>query len=192
MLFNTFITGPGALLLAALAYFNVEMDADKLPSAGQFAFELIFIGSMADLVFYCAHRAFHGRELYWLHKDHHEYHAAVVLAVQHNHPMDYVFSSLTTFGAGFIILSLYYPVHIYTLMIWYLIRSSESHHAHAGYELPWSHTQLIPFALGSVSHGFHHSHNSGSFTGMSHILDTIFTTENTLVEQLHKHRSKQQ
>ena len=67
-------------------------------------------------------------------------------------------------------------VHLWTLLIWGILRHVESHDAHCGYEFPWSMFRVMPFGTNSAYHTFHHSKNVGNYSTFFTIWDTVFNT----------------
>lgn len=53
--------------------------------------------------------------------------------------------------------------HVFTFMMFIMVRIAETTDTHSGYEFPWSVARLMPFAGSSSAHDYHHSHNVGCY-----------------------------
>jgi sterol desaturase/sphingolipid hydroxylase (fatty acid hydroxylase superfamily) len=77
---------------------------------------------------------------------------------------------------GFKILSLFMPVHIFSLLIWLTFRAVDSCDSHCGYEWSWSQSSVLPLATGYEYHNFHHSRNFGNFGSFFKFWDCLLGT----------------
>jgi sterol desaturase/sphingolipid hydroxylase (fatty acid hydroxylase superfamily) len=67
-------------------------------------------------------------------------------------------------------------MHIFTMMVWGIVRLGETLDGHSGYEFSWSPYRLVPFSTSASYHAFHHSHNVGNFSSFFSVWDTYFGT----------------
>ena len=73
--------------------------------------------------------------------------------------------------------------HVWTIMLWTLLRVLETHDAHSGYEFPWSIFRIIPFNSDATYHNFHHSKNVGNYSSFMTIWDTVFDSNKEFYEK---------
>jgi len=130
-----------------------------------------------DFFFHCTHRMFHSKHKYfpmyqWFHKQHHEYAHPVSITSEYAHPVEYAIGNHFPSFTGMLLLGS--SIHIWTIMVWGVIRVLETHDGHSGYEFPWSVWRLIPFGCDATYHIFHHSKNVGNFSSFMTIWDTLF------------------
>jgi len=138
-----------------------------------------------DLVFYTTHRILHCKDkrlpLYqWIHKIHHEHIHPVSIAAEYAHPIEYGLANHFPSFVGLFVLGS--KTHLWTVVIWGLIRIFETHDGHSGYEFPWSIFRLIPFGEDSTYHIFHHTKNVGNYASFMTIWDTVFDTNKDYYE----------
>lgn len=137
-----------------------------------------------DTYYYFGHRLLHHKLLYpWAHKTHHQYTMNVGIATEYIHPLDYVFLTLVSIGLGPSILGK--QMHLYTFLMYNMLRTVEGFDAHCGYQFPWSPVRLLPLTskifslktLGpSTFHDYHHSANIGNYAAWFCHWDYIFGT----------------
>jgi sterol desaturase/sphingolipid hydroxylase (fatty acid hydroxylase superfamily) len=70
-----------------------------------------------------------------------------------------------------IIVYLFGPTHIITIVIWMILRMYDGYNAHCGYKFSWSALQLLPFCTNDDFHDFHRSHNCGNYSAMFRFWD---------------------
>lgn len=128
-----------------------------------------------DFLFHILHRLLHWRVIYpYCHKIHHEFKVTLSFAAEYAHPFDYLTSSLIPSSLGSNILGS--RMHFYSVLVWYLIRISETADGHCGYDFPWSPFRLLPFTNSSTYHDFHHLKNVGNYSSVFKTWDFIFGT----------------
>ncbi len=71
---------------------------------------------------------------------------------------------------------LYGPVHISTLVSWFILRIWDANIGHSGYDFSWAPVQLLPFCTNDEFHDFHHSKNVGNYASHFRFWDMIFGT----------------
>ena len=122
--------------------------------------------------FYWCYRLAHHPKLDKYHKVHHEYHQNMVLAAQHEHPIDYIVTIATP-----ALLAVSGRAQSFTLFQWIAWLVMANIDDHVGYEFPWSPVRWFPFAAATDMHEFHHSKNMGCFASKLNINDRIFNSE---------------
>jgi methylsterol monooxygenase/4-alpha-methyl-delta7-sterol-4alpha-methyl oxidase len=133
-----------------------------------------------DFTFYWTHRSLHWRVIYpYIHKWHHSYKTTVCIAVEHSHPIEYLYSSLLSVSVGPMLLG--ERCHAVTVLAWYVWHTCESIDGHCGYAFPWSPFRLVPFSAGEAFHDYHHSENVGNYGSYFRIWDTLFDTNKDFV-----------
>lgn len=126
-----------------------------------------------DAIFYVSHRLLHTKSLYpYIHKIHHTHRITVGIAAEYAHPIEFVLGNMIPFASGPLILGK--NIHLYTVMVWGVLRMGETLDGHSGYEFSWSPYRLIPFSTSASYHAFHHSHNIGNFSSFFSLWDTYF------------------
>jgi sterol desaturase/sphingolipid hydroxylase (fatty acid hydroxylase superfamily) len=127
---------------------------------------------------YIMHSLLHQKKLYWIHKPHHEYIIPISISGQYIHPIEYITSSALSTALGYKILSRWYPIHIFSIIIWITFRVFETNDSHAGYNWPWIQSALIPGNSGDSYHYFHHRVNVGNYAGIMYFMDSLFGSNN--------------
>ena len=156
------------------------------PPSTTMLWQIAFFFIANEVGFYFAHRLIHHPSLYWIHKKHHSYNSTIALAAQYCHPIEMVLANNLPTGIGIKILSFFYPVHIYTIIIWFTFRVVETNDGHCGYDWPWAQAELLPLSAGGNYHAFHHSRNSGNYGAMIHFIDTLLGTNEDYDKELTK------
>ena len=132
-----------------------EISIEKMPSLLELTLSIFFFMLCEDFTFYWTHRSLHWRVIYpYIHKWHHSYKTTVCIAVEHSHPIEYLYSSLLAVSAGPMLLGIH--SHAITVLAWYVIHTCESIDGHCGYAFPWSPFRLVPFSAGGGFHDYHH------------------------------------
>lgn len=90
------------------------------------------------------------------------------------------------------ILAEFYPVHIFTVIIWVSFRLVESMDGHCGYDWPWGISNWVPLCAGGDYHFFHHSNNVGNYGAIVHVFDTLCGTNKDYLQYQERQRKKQQ
>lgn len=122
------------------------------------------------------HALIHQKKFYWIHKMHHEYNISVSIAGLYVHPIQYIISSTLSTTLGYKIISQFYPVHIFSIMIWLMFRLMEINDSHCGYSWPWAQSSMIPFNTADNYHYFHHRTNVGNYSNILYFMDSICGT----------------
>ena len=129
---------------------------------------------MSDVLFFTK-QLYTQEELSYITLKHHEYKATVSIAFSYSSVLEFGLN-LVSVKIGYTILGLFYPVHIYTILLWTMLGLLHTMDAHSGYDWPWSLSILLPFSSGGYYHAFHHSKNVGNFGGASYILELVLGT----------------
>lgn len=127
-----------------------------------------------DFTFFWSHWAFHHPLLYKFHKIHHEYNITVSTAGLHFHFLEFFISQIVAAKIYMSVAMLYAPLHINTLVIWYIFRVWDANQGHCGYVFPWTPLQLMPFCTNDEFHDFHHTRNSGNYGSQFRFWDSLF------------------
>ena len=166
----------GALTyIDSLIRLDVLVKVEDAPSTFTMVWQITYFLIVEEILFYTFHRLLHHQKLYRFHKTHHEYKNTVCLSFVYSSPLEHILNLMAS-GLAYKNISRFYPVHIYTVIIWIMYRVLEGMDGHSGYDFPWHVTHLIPFSAGGRYHSFHHSRNVGNFGGVLHIFDTLFGT----------------
>ena len=80
-------------------------------------------------------------------------------------------------------------VHMWTLLVWGILRHVESNDGHCGYEFPWSMFRILPFGADATYHTYHHAKNVGNYSSIMTIWDTIFNTNVDYYQKYGKRKS---
>lgn len=174
---NHFITSPlmAYFLLFPLAQALEMPIRGPLPSIGQVLRDFVVCALFNDVAFYWAHRLLH--TFPWLYKNihaqHHRFTTSISLACEFAHPLEAILANtIPSLGGLFIMRS-----HLFTVIIWMIVRMWETLDAHCGYNFPLSPWHLLsPIMLGVEGHDWHHSHNRGNY-GVSRFWDWLLGTD---------------
>ena len=150
------------------------LENDTLPSGNEIFCQILFCLVIEDFFFHQIHQLLHTRQLYWIHKVHHKYHAPIGFSSIYAHPIEFVFGNILPAACGPVMLD--ENMHSYTYLIWMCFRLSAAIENHSGYEFPWSMYQAIPFKAPTEYHDFHHNKNQGNYSGVLRIWDWIYGT----------------
>jgi len=183
---NIFVVQLGILYMDTLSHFHFKFDLESFPSILTHMWQIFLFMIVEDFIFFMTHAALHQKFLYWIHKQHHEYNVTVSLAAEYSHPIEFVLANMIPTGLGFRLLSIFYPVHMSTIMMWIFIRVWETTDGHCGYEWSWSVFRLLPMSGSAEYHNFHHSHNVGNYASFFSIWDTVFGTNKYYFEYKNK------
>jgi len=144
---NNLLCIPLAIFLESL-YFQHKVpyttDLESLPTPLVLLVTIPFCILVEDMSNSSTHWLFHRKWLYpFVHKVHHQHVDSIGLASEYAHPIEFMFGNLTAISLGPFILQKH--IHLYTVMLWYFIRISETIDVHSGYDFSWSPFRLIPF-----------------------------------------------
>lgn len=145
------------------------------PSAFCMCWQTLVFIFFNDVFFYFFHLSMHHTRLYFMHK-HHEYSVTTCMTPIHTHPLEHV-ANILAFGLPYKIVALFYPVHMFTVLLWLVLRTVETIDGHCGYDWPWCYSNLLPMTGGSNYHFFHHTNNAGNYGSIFHFMDTLFGTD---------------
>lgn len=158
-----------------LADFN-EIDADKIPGLQTILLDLFICVLFEDALFYWSHRALHHPLVYrHFHKKHHEFKvlAGMSLAAEYTHPFESFVGNIVGVVAG----PFYRRIHMFTFIIWLVLRMLKTCDAHSGYDFAWSPYGLF-FPLNPARrHDFHHETGLGSYGSFFMIWDYLCGTD---------------
>ena len=150
-----------------------SFDVDNWPSKMDMARQIIMLTLIHEFLFHTAHKIVHiYPSLYKYHKVHHEYKNNVVIAAQHNHPIDYVISIALPVLAA---LTIVQP-HSFTQCQWAIYILYTNLDDHVGYSFPFSPVRWFPFASLTQEHEFHHSVNIGCYSSKLDVFERLFKT----------------
>jgi sterol desaturase/sphingolipid hydroxylase (fatty acid hydroxylase superfamily) len=141
-----------------------------------------------DFYFFWSHWAFHHPLLYRFHKVHHEYTITVSTAGFHFHLFEAFVTQQINAGIYMKAAMAYAPIHVNTLIYWYIFRTWDAYNGHCGYVFPWSPLQLIPFCTNDDYHDFHHTQNYGNYGSLFRFWDILFGFTKPFREHKRKQR----
>jgi 4-alpha-methyl-delta7-sterol-4alpha-methyl oxidase len=105
-----------------------------------------------DAWHYFAHRTLHIRWLYkHVHGIHHRYTTPFGVAANYAHPVETIFT-----GFGTVLPMLLFRPHLFTLLVWVVVRQWQAISVHVGYEFPWRPSRYLPILGGARFHDHHH------------------------------------
>jgi len=162
------------VLYPGFKYFGMPSIHDPIPNPLTIMIQFIFFLIGVDTTFYWSHRLLHHPLFYkHIHKKHHEFKQSVGIAAEYSHPIEGLLNFISTVGP--VIVS---GCHLFTFVLFILIRIEETVESHSGYNFPFSVWSRIMPALqgGADRHEFHHSHNKGNF-GMFAVWDYVCGTD---------------
>lgn len=146
------------------------------------AAQVAFFFVCEDMWHYGAHRVFHIGWFYKnIHKQHHRYAAPFGFAAEYAHPAEVLILGIGTIG--FPILYAYFSqdvlpeLHLFTIMLWIILRLMQAVDSHSGYDFPWSLHHILPFWAGAAHHDLHHHYFVGNYASSFSYLDYLFDTE---------------
>jgi sterol desaturase/sphingolipid hydroxylase (fatty acid hydroxylase superfamily) len=122
VVFNLFVTGPVLTWITFPKDFKIQMNFEDRPDLLTTFWQFMLFMLVEELSFYVIHRLLHTPSLYWIHKQHHEYNVTISLALVYAHPLEHIAANLITSGLGHTLLSKVYPVHIFTVLTWFIFR----------------------------------------------------------------------
>ncbi len=177
LIFNHFLILPMVLLMFYIKdVCPMRTDYESLPDYIEVTLHILFFILCEDFGFYFSHRLLHHKYLYsHIHKVHHTYRQVVSISSEYAHPIEFIVSNLFTTSLGSIILGK--NTHLYTYLLWIIIRVGESCDGHCGYEFSWSPYRLLFLSAGEDFHNYHHlffKDNYGSFfTFWDRVMGTV-------------------
>lgn len=155
-----------------------RLEIDTLPSIFEVIWQTVFFMLVEDFSFYWSHRFLHWDKIYpHIHKLHHKHINTVSVASEFAHPVEFIFGNVLTSNLGPLLLGK--KIHLYTYLMWMILRISETTDGHCGYEFSWSPYRLLPMSGSSEFHNYHHLNFKGNYGSFFTYLDRIFGTVNT-------------
>ncbi len=132
-------------------WLGIQKDA-PLPSVTTVLLTLIFALLVEDAWHYFAHRSLHTRWAFKkIHYLHHHYTTPFGIASSYAHPAETIYT-----GFGTVLPMLILRPHLFTLLLWVVVKQLQATAVHSGYQLPWRPSRFLPFL---VSAGFHDRHH---------------------------------
>jgi sterol desaturase/sphingolipid hydroxylase (fatty acid hydroxylase superfamily) len=182
---------PALLVLDTKDGLVYRMDKESFPGVVEIATQIIVFMIVEDFGFYWSHRLIHSKYIYpYIHKKHHEYNISVSIACEYSHPLEWVFTGLIPSSMGS---KLYGSrCHFVTLLLWNLLRITETIDGHCGYDFTWSPFRLLPLSGSARYHSFHHSHNQGNYSSFFTIWDTLCGTNKNYYKFIAKSEEQKQ
>lgn len=169
---------------------QMQMTMDNWPSSLTVIKQVVFFMVMEDLLFYWSHRLLHHPRLYpHIHKRHHEFKDTVSIASEYAHPLESLLSNTLPTVAGYKLLG--GKTHMATVLMWVIIRVTETIDGHSGYEFSWSPYRLMPFSGSASFHDYHHTHNIGNYGSFFTLWDTLCGTSASYWRYLNQQQVKQ-
>lgn len=134
--------------------------------------QIAYFFLVEDFFNYWVHRWLHQPFLYkHVHSVHHKYNSPFSIAAAYAHPLEVLMQAIPTFLGPLLI-----SPHLYTLMIWQIVRNFEAIDIHSGYELPLSLKTFFPAYAGTRHHDYHHYAHSGNFASVFTWCDRLYGT----------------
>jgi 4-alpha-methyl-delta7-sterol-4alpha-methyl oxidase len=169
------LNGLASLLLSFTMWplYRLRLHDGPLPAAWVIVLQLGLFVLVDDLLFYCAHRAFHTRWLYrHVHSWHHRYHAPYALLGSVMHPIEHL-----VIGSIVIVTPLLVGMHVWVFWLCIVARQWANAEFHAGVEGRWSILSKLPGAGGVRHHDRHHEKVRGNYASLFSHLDRWLGTE---------------
>lgn len=168
-----------------LRFLGINGDA-PLPSSQNILLNLAFFLVIEDYLNYWLHRMLHLPWLYkHVHSVHHRHNAPFALAAVYAHPFETFILAIPTFAGPLLV-----GPHLFTLLVWQLLRNYEAIDIHSGYELPFSFKPLFPLYAGADHHDHHHYTHSGNFASVFTWCDHMYGTDLAYVSFKSKRKAK--
>jgi sterol desaturase/sphingolipid hydroxylase (fatty acid hydroxylase superfamily) len=153
-----------------------DINVDSIPGLQTILLDIFICVLFEDALFYWSHRALHHPSVYkHFHKKHHEFKvlAGMSLAAEYTHPFESFVGNIVGVVAG----PIYRRVHIFTFVIWLVLRMLKTCDAHSGYDFSWSPFGLIWPLNPARRHDFHHETGLGSYGSFFMIWDYLCGTD---------------
>jgi len=152
-----------------------RIDYQTLPGSFEVIIQTVFFMIVEDASFYWFHRFLHMDFIYpYIHKLHHKYVNTVSIGSEFAHPVEFVLGNVVTTSLGAIILGK--RTHMFTYIMWMILRIAETTDGHCGYEFSWSPFRLLPMSAGSEFHNYHHLAFKGNYASFFTYWDRICNT----------------
>jgi len=151
--------------------FGISRDG-PLPNWKSILLQITYFFLIEDYFNYWIHRWLHRPWLYkHIHSVHHTYNAPFAVVAAYAHPVEVLLQAIPTFLGPLLI-----SPHLYTLMVWQVVRNFEAIDIHSGYEFPLSLKTIFPAYAGAKHHDYHHYMHSGNFASVFTWCDRLYGT----------------
>jgi sterol desaturase/sphingolipid hydroxylase (fatty acid hydroxylase superfamily) len=170
-----------SVILAAFLYLGFFRNT----SAASFVGSLLATMIWAEIWHYASHRAFHIKQLHWIHVEHHRSHINSPFTA-----ISFSFTEKLVFDVGFLgvlaLIDLVYGLNFHGIAIWYIGYLIINSFSHANFELrPGEYNKLVGRVFTSTTyHALHHSRYTNNYGLATRALDRVFGTEWTDYEPL--------
>lgn len=158
------------------------MDPNLAPFLTGLLPQILLMMLIEDFIFFTFHRLLHTPTLYKYHKVHHEFNTTVSIAGLHFHVVEFFLIQSVSFLINMRLVCFYGPIHISTIVSWFILRIWDANIAHSGYNFSWAPLQLLPFCANDEFHDFHHTTNSGNYGSHFRFWDTLFGTNKEFIK----------
>ncbi|KYO20330.1 methylsterol monooxygenase 1-like [Alligator mississippiensis] len=166
-------------------YANLPCDWNSMPRWYSAIAQVFGCLLIEDTWEYFTHRLLHHRRLYqYLHKVHHNFQTPFSIQATYAGP-----GEILIFGAGFSFGMYIFCNHLFSVWLCTVARIVQNTHVHSGYDAPWDPLRLVPFAVTSRFHDFHHMNFYGNYAPVFTWWDWLFGTNKAY--QNYKARRKQ-
>ncbi|CAN6598749.1 C-4 methylsterol oxidase Erg25p [Trichomonascus vanleenenianus] len=157
--------------------FNISIGV-PFPKWTTIAWHLAIFFVLEDTWHYWGHRALHSKLLYKrVHKMHHKYAAPFGLTAEYAHPVEVAFTGLGTVGSPLLVSYLFGEMHLFTVLLWIMMRLLQAVDSHSGYDFPWSLRHFLPFWAGADHHDDHHKYFTGNYASSFRWWDYLLDSE---------------
>lgn len=143
----------------------------ELPSLGTFAWHFAIFVASEEVLFYWSHRLLHTKQLYALHKQHHEWTSPIALTASYAHWIEFLVSNLVPL----IVPPFFVRAHLFTYCVWVFVAILTTQMHHSGYA--FFHNPVLDVVGDDQPrfHDLHHEHFTVNF-GLLGLLDVVFET----------------
>ncbi len=178
---NSLHTPIHAVILAGFLY--AGFFTNRSVASGFATVALAFV--WAEIWHYVSHRAFHIKQLHWIHVEHHKSHINSPFTA-----ISFSFVEKLVFDVGFLgvlaLIDLAYSLNFQGIAIWYIGYLIINSFSHANFEMrPGEYNKLVGRVFTSTTyHALHHSRYTNNYGLATRALDRIFGTEWTDYEPL--------
>ncbi len=135
----------------AFVWLGVRADL-PLPGVGTVLLTLVGCFLIEDAWHYFAHRSLHGKWAYAkIHHIHHKYTTPFGPAANYAHPLETIYT-----GFGTVLPVLLFRPHLFTMLLWVVVRQWQAISVHVGFDFPWRPSRFLPILGGARFHDRHH------------------------------------
>jgi 4-alpha-methyl-delta7-sterol-4alpha-methyl oxidase len=146
-----------------------------LPSVATVLATLLACLVIEDAWHYFAHRTLHLRwPMKHIHSLHHHYMTPFGLASSYAHPLETLFT-----GFGTVLPMLILRPHLFTLLLWVVVKQAQATAVHCGYMFPFRPSRFLPFVVSAGFHDRHHRRFNRNFAPNFVWMDYLFGTADT-------------